>query len=142
MHEFDERGRLRLGKVVNGFLLEDEKTVLFLDDHFTIFNKSDYESQLKKLSKSMDLDLYSLTIFSSGESKEYKTDPQGRFLVPQEIRKKAFNEKEVYIIPVEFDGLRSVEVYSKKTYQNLVDKISHQKEMIKGKENEEGRRKD
>ena len=143
LHQFDAKGRLRLDDVMKSVGLSGgKKTIFFSKDHFTVFGEESYEKFIETMSGLLKLDKYTFTVIMNGESIVYAPDAHGRLLIPKTYREEAFKEKDVYAVPLEYEGMKIVEVYPKSVYENKIKNIIKKDKKVKGKEDEKGRRKD
>ncbi len=121
-HKVDQKGRIRPDITVKGFLdKENNKKVIFFEDHMTIICEKDFQNYAKSYEKVIG-DPKLARILLAAESIDYSVDSNGRMVIPKEYRGRDLIGKNMYFFTVEDDGVKSVEIYEKSVYESIVSK--------------------
>ena len=119
-HQVDGKGRIRLNKFVEDSIgSEGKKKIIFFEDHITILREEDYEDYIKPyVEAAKNPRLAKIAI--ANETIDYSLDNQGRFLIPKEYRKQNMIGNQLLFFEVDYDGINSIEIYEKSTYESLM----------------------
>ncbi len=121
LHKVDGKGRFRPGVTVKKFLSGGEKKVIFYEDRMVIICNKDVQTYASNYAKEIG-DPKLARILLDKASINYAVDNQGRLLIPEENRKDNLKGKELYFFTIEDEGVKSVEIYEKETFEKKVSK--------------------
>lgn len=125
IHSRDDKNRLQMQKIVDKtFDTNIGQVVCFLGDHIMVCTNIKFEEMVQDLAQEIgSVELARLVL--SGESVDFELDKQGRFQIPRDYLKGAFEERECYIISVKgaFKSDNYVEIFPKSIYEKIVEEF-------------------
>lgn len=148
-YKIDEKGRINFKSCAKKHIKDFSKyMILLMGNHLTIIESESFEKQAQLLADEIKRDKKDVALYLADRSRHLSVDNQGRLHFTSQEQSAIFkNDDEVLIIPLKIDGIKSLEIYSRHVYENLMAGIDKDisdaiENKYKGKDNEEGRRKD
>ena len=125
VHKIEGKGRINLKKIIDRTFEKDDELILMrVVDHFSIFTKDNFEKQIKNVAEETKLPQRDVALYFSESARDVSLDEQGRLQFSKQEREVGLNkEKEIYIIPLSLDGVKSLEIYPKSTYERIMKSV-------------------